>query len=85
MENKFPYHFHLPGVILGWVFYTGSQITYCNRTCYLGKPVPTIIDEFLEKFQRGEGGHFRSKKFCCKIFSIGDANLGGSFPFQKIL
>ena len=50
---------------------------------HLGTPVCTIIDEFLEKFQKG-GGHFRSRKFRCKIFSIRDANLGGSFPFQKI-
>ena len=44
----------------------------------LGTPVCTIIDEFLEKFQKG-GGHFQSKKNCCKIFSIRDANLGGLF------
>ena len=38
---------------------------------HLGTPVCTIIDEFLEKFQKGgRGGHFRSKKFRCKIFSI---------------
>ena len=53
-----------------------------NVWLVLGTPVCTIIDEFLEKFQKG-GGHFRSKKFRCKIFSIRDANLGGSFPFQK--
>ena len=38
---------------------------------------------FWKSSKGGRGGHFWSKKFCCKIFSIIDANLGGSFPFQK--
>ena len=34
----------------------------------LGKPVPTIIDEFLEKFQRGEGGSFPIQKISLQNF-----------------
>ena len=38
---------------------------------------------FWKSSKGGGGGLLGSKKFCCKIFSIWDANLGGSFPFQK--
>ena len=34
----------------------------------LGKPVPTIIDEFLEKFQRGGGGSFPIQKILLQNF-----------------
>ena len=35
---------------------------------YLGTPVCTIIDEFLEKFQRGEGGSFPIQKISLQNF-----------------
>ena len=40
-----------------------------------------ILDEFLENFRRGRGGHFRSKKFRCGFFG----NFGGvkTMNFRK--
>ena len=66
MEIKLPWHFHLPGVILGWVFYTGSQILYCNRTCYLnlnqGAEQWEEMVESKEQWGWGESSvFFRSK------------------------
>ena len=41
------------------------------------------MNVFLEDFRKG-GGHLRSKKFCFKIFGIGQWNFfGGIIPFQK--
>ena len=42
----------------------------CSSCPYhrLGKPVPTIIDDFLEKFQRGEGGSFPIQKISLQNF-----------------
>ena len=48
-----------------------------------GSPSLPLSMNFWKSSKGGRGGHFRSKKFRCKIFSIRDANLGGSFPFQK--
>ena len=63
----------------------------------LGTPGRSIIDEFLEKFQRGGGGGVISdpKNFVAIFFALETALLvmnfrknfeigGGSFPIQKI-
>ena len=40
-----------------------------GKPLILGKPVPTIIDDFLEKFQRGgEGGSFPIEKILLQNF-----------------
>ena len=44
-----------------------EELELCD-SCNLGKPVPTIIDEFLEKFQRGEGGSFPIQKISLQNF-----------------
>ena len=39
----------------------------------LGTDEPTKTDEFLEKFQRGGGGHFQSKKSWCIFWTFNGA------------
>ena len=36
----------------------------------LGKGPATKSDEFLEKLQRGGGGHFQSKNLCCRFWEL---------------
>ena len=37
---------------------------------HLGKPTPSKMDEFSEKFRRGGGGHFQSKNLYCRFWTF---------------
>ena len=41
-----------------------------NHCIALGKGGYTKTDEFLEKFQKGGGGHFQSKNLCCRFLPL---------------
>ena len=41
-----------------------------KHTHHLGKGGISKSDEFLEKFQKGGGGHFQSKNLCCRFLPL---------------
>ena len=55
---------------------TGDSIlALCSNTevesdLSLGKGGISKSDEFLEKFQKGGGGHFQSKNLCCRFLPL---------------
>ena len=54
---------------LYWAHNQGGD-NHSEQHFSLGKDPATKLDEFLEKFQGGEGGNFQSKKLYCRFWEL---------------
>ena len=53
-------------VVDNWADIDGNGV----KAGSLGKGGVSKSDEFLEKFQKGGGGHFQSKNLCCRFLPL---------------